>query len=198
MVIGELCGRDSQGNVLNVDHRLYADPKVYEAELEKIFHSGWVLVGLEVEVPNPGDYTTTWLADIPVIVCRDETGKLRVLENVCAHRGAIVIRGQGNRKAFTCIYHQWTYTLQGDLKALPMEEGYRAERFCKSDYRLRQFPRVESFCGLIFAASDPRVPSLKEYFGPVGDTSGRCVCRCSPGGSSRSPSAWDRARRRPR
>ena len=168
MVISELCGRDARGNVLDIDHQAYADPTVYQAELEKIFHSGWVLVGLEVEIPNPGDYTTTWVADIPVIVCRDEAGELRVLENVCAHRGATVIRGRGNRKVFTCIYHQWSYTLDGQLKALPMEEGYRPERFSKGDYRLRAFPRVESFCGLIFAASDPDVPSIKEYLGAAG------------------------------
>jgi len=37
----------------------YADERVFEEELEKIFYKSWIYVGHESQVPNPGDYWTT-------------------------------------------------------------------------------------------------------------------------------------------
>ena len=40
--------------------------------------------------------------------------------NVCRHRGArIVDQPCGRLKRFVCPYHQWTYDLEGGLKAAP-------------------------------------------------------------------------------
>lgn len=37
---------------------LYTDPQVFDDEMERIFHRGWVFVGHDSEIPRPGDYVT--------------------------------------------------------------------------------------------------------------------------------------------
>src|SRR5712692_5995505 len=74
-----------------VPYRLYHDAEVYEREQERIFRGPvWSFLGLEAEIPNTGDFRTTWVGDTPVIVNRDEKGALRAFVNRCAHRGALV------------------------------------------------------------------------------------------------------------
>src|SRR3712207_4681676 len=93
-----------------VHTRLYTDPALFEAELERIFHQGWVYVGHTSEVAAPGSFKTTRLGRRPILVTRDEAGVLHVLLNVCRHRGAAVCReAEGQAASFQCPYHGWVY-----------------------------------------------------------------------------------------
>ncbi len=74
-----------------VHRRLYTDPAIFELEMERIFGVAWLYVGHESQVRNPGDYFLTQVGRKAMVVTRDETGKLRVLHNQCAHRGAMVV-----------------------------------------------------------------------------------------------------------
>ena len=78
--------------VLNdrVSGRVYYDPEIFREEMEKIWHSEWVYVAHESEVPEPGDYVTRQIGLQPVIVSRDENGKVHLLLNRCTHRGNTV------------------------------------------------------------------------------------------------------------
>jgi len=61
----------------------------------------------------------------PVIVVRDKTGAINVLENRCRHRGATVCeQHKGNAKGFTCPYIAGPTGVDGALRALPYGEGY--------------------------------------------------------------------------
>ena len=54
---------------------LYHDPEVYRQEQERIFKGrAWSYVALEAELPNPGDFRTTFIGDTPVIVARADAG----------------------------------------------------------------------------------------------------------------------------
>ena len=66
---------------------LYVDPAVFADEMSRIFTRGWVFVGHDSEIPEPGDWLTRRLGREPVIFVRDRDGTLRVLANRCAHRG---------------------------------------------------------------------------------------------------------------
>jgi phenylpropionate dioxygenase-like ring-hydroxylating dioxygenase large terminal subunit len=76
-----------------VPYRLYHDPETYQREQEQIFRGPtWNFLGLEAEIPNPGDFRTTYVGDTPTIVNRDTNGTIHALVNRCAHRGAMVRR----------------------------------------------------------------------------------------------------------
>ncbi len=53
---------------------VYASQEVFDLEIEKIFHQGWVYVGHESEVPKPGDYVLRSIGRQSVILNRDGKG----------------------------------------------------------------------------------------------------------------------------
>jgi salicylate 5-hydroxylase large subunit len=87
---------------------VYTSEELYKRELERFFYKGhWCYVGLEAEVPNPGDFKRTVVGERSVILVRGADGRPNVVENVCAHRGMSFCRERhGNRKDFVCPYHQ--------------------------------------------------------------------------------------------
>ena len=104
----------------------YTDPAVYQRELERLFYRGhWCYVALEAELPKAGDFIRTVIGERSVIVVRDADGDtIHVVENVCAHRGMRFCRERhGNRTDFVCPYHQWSYSLAGDLQGVPLKRG---------------------------------------------------------------------------
>jgi len=66
---------------------LYTDPRIFDDEMERIFHRGWVFVGHDSEIPQPGDFITRSIGTEPLIMARDQHGHVTVLVNRCAHRG---------------------------------------------------------------------------------------------------------------
>ena len=61
--------------VTRVPFWAYTDPQVYEQEMRLIFcGESWAYVGLEVEIPQPGDFKQSTIGDRPVIMVRDEHG----------------------------------------------------------------------------------------------------------------------------
>src|ERR1044071_10512019 len=85
----------------------YTEADQHRKELERLFYRGhWCYVGLEAEIPNAGDFKRTRIGERSVIMVRDRDGNINVVENVCAHRGAVFCRENfGNRSNFTCPYH---------------------------------------------------------------------------------------------
>ncbi len=108
-----------------IPYRVYEDQDVYQAEQQCIFRGPvWNYLCLEIEVPAPGDYRTTHVGDMPVVVSRGKDGEIYAFENRCAHRGALIcLDDGGNVPDFQCVYHAWTYDLEGNLKGVPFKDG---------------------------------------------------------------------------
>lgn len=96
----------------------YTDPAIYALEQQHLFPSSPRYVGHALMVPNSGDFRTVeWLGEAKVIV---NNGKqIELVSNVCRHRQAIMLRGQGNTQHIVCPLHRWTYNLQGELLGAP-------------------------------------------------------------------------------
>lgn len=145
---------------------VYTSPGVFDAEMERIFATGWVFVAHESEVPEPGDYLTRSIGRQPVIVSRTRDGAVCVLMNRCSHRGNRICNAErGNATSFRCPYHGWTFAGDGRLVAVPMKQGY-ADRFddVRSELALRA-PRVDSYGGFVFASIAETGPTLLEHLG---------------------------------
>jgi len=151
-----------------VSRSIYNDEDVHGAELERIFRTCWLFVAHESEIPEPGDYVTRRLGLDPVIVTRDEEGRVRVLLNTCRHRGTRLCRAdRGNTSHFRCSYHGWTYANSGELRGVTFQPEVYGKDFDKSRFGLFSPPHVDVFQGLIFACWDPDAPSLEDYLGPM-------------------------------
>ncbi|RYF33142.1 MAG: Rieske (2Fe-2S) protein, partial [Comamonadaceae bacterium] len=91
-------------------------------------------------------------------------------ENRCAHRGALIaLEKSGKADSFQCVYHAWSYNLQGDLTGVAFEKGVKGkggmpEHFCKEDHGPRKL-RIAVYCGLVFGSFSDDVPSIEEYLG---------------------------------
>ena len=147
---------------------IYTDPRVFDAEMERIFARTWVYVAHESEIPQPGDYKTTTIAMQPVIVVRDTAGRIRVLFNRCRHRGATVCQDEtGNARHFTCAYHGWTYGNDGRLVAVSYPSRYPGTLDPEA-MGLAQVPRVGTHRGFIWASLAADGPTLSEHLGLAG------------------------------
>ncbi|MEM7542291.1 MAG: Rieske 2Fe-2S domain-containing protein [Pseudomonadota bacterium] len=143
---------------------LYRDPDLFALEMEKIFNHTWVWVAHESQIPEPGDFLTTYVGLQSVIVVRDSAGRIRVLLNRCRHRAATVCeQTKGRATTFVCPYHGWGYARDGELKGVPMAESY-GEDLDKQALSLVPL-RVDTYAGLVFASFDHSVPSLDTFLG---------------------------------
>ena len=161
---------------------LYLDPQVYELELERIFHRGWVYVAHESEIPDAGSYRLSWIGRHSVIVVRGDDRVARVLMNRCAHRGSTVCQHErGQAVTFRCAYHGWSFHTDGRLAAIPYADGYGPE-FRREEWGLASAPRVASYRGFVFASLSSRGLSLDEHLGAPVKEQIDYFCDLSPSG----------------
>ena len=149
-----------------VSRRIFADPELYQLELERIFARCWLFLGHESQVARPGDFVTTRMGNEPIILTRDTAGQIRALINTCRHRGNSICRAEAGRAhSFTCTYHGWTYGLDGRLIGVPgYEERYYGE-LDRSQWGLIPVTQVASYKGLVFGTFDATAPPLEDYLG---------------------------------
>ena len=136
-----------------VPYKVFSSDEIYALEQERIYRGPtWSFLGLEAEIPNPGDYKSTFVGDTPVVMTRAQDGTLAAWVNRCAHRGAVVCRlARGNALSHSCVYHQWTYGTKGNLQSVPFRRGQKdatgmPKDFDPAQHNLRQL-RVESYHG---------------------------------------------------
>lgn len=151
-----------QTQKLGLPGNYYTDSKIFARELKTIWHRTWQLVGRQETLAEPGDYLTYTLGEEPIFVVRDVDGSLKAMHNICPHRGAQLLEGQGHcdRHKITCPYHAWTYGLDGQLLGITKPKLF--PNLDKSQIQLLP-ARVETWGGFIFVNSDDRGESLKDY-----------------------------------
>ena len=173
--------------------KIYSDPEIFALERRRVFGHAWLFMAHESEIRDPGDYVVRRIVDDSFIVCRDETGEVRVLFNMCLHRGMQVCRAEiGNASHFRCPYHGWSYRNDGRIVGLPFhQEAYGGEAgFTRKGARLLPAPNLDTYNGLIFISMDPNAPTLREYIGDFAFYLDYYTGQSAKGIELRGPQRW--------
>ena len=159
-------------DISRVPYQVYTDGEIYALEQERIFQGPtWNFLCLEVEIPEPGDYKTTFVGEASIIVTRGLDGAVNGLLNRCAHKGALVCyQPCGNTRHLTCVYHNWSYDLDGKLAAVAFSKGVGGQGGLPADFdhdrHGLQPLRIETYRGLVFGSFSDGAPNFTEYLGP--------------------------------
>ena len=152
-----------------VHRHVYIDPELFDIEMERLWRSAWTYLGHDSQVPNAGDFYTVNIAGLPLMMLRGSDGKVRVLINRCAHKGAKILgAGSGNcGKLLRCSYHGWIYALDGALRTVPVKGGYADTRFSESEAAkgLTPVAHVAVHRGFVFVRLSRDGLGFEEYFG---------------------------------
>ena len=137
----------------------YNDPDLYEFDVSAIFTRSWLMIGFEVELPEPGAYMALTIGRCPIVVVRGRDRVIRGFHNTCRHRGAqICADGHGRHVKLVCPYHKWTYELDGRLiGAARMGPDFKLE-----DHGLRAL-QVELLGGCIYVALTDQAPDFRPF-----------------------------------
>lgn len=154
-----------------VPYEVFSSQAVYEREQERIYRGPtWNFVALEAEIPQPGDFKSTYVGDTSVVVTRTPDGSLAAWVNRCTHRGAkLCTLPRGNTISHACLYHQWNFDSHGNLTGIPFRRGQKHMVGMPPDFDMKahglQKLRVESYRGIVFASFSDTVAALPEYLG---------------------------------
>lgn len=144
--------------------QMYTSPSIYQLELERIFGKAWYYVGHVSQLQGPGSYFTVDIAEQPLVILQNKTGTLRGFFNVCTHRAGPVAVGSGKCSHFTCLYHAWSFDLEGNLRGFPDMET--AENFDIVSHALTPV-KVDSWGPFIFVNLDPKCQPLTVQLGEL-------------------------------
>ncbi|MEM7072488.1 MAG: aromatic ring-hydroxylating dioxygenase subunit alpha [Pseudomonadota bacterium] len=135
-------------------NQCYTDHEWYRLECDALFAKQWAVAGFAHDIESPGSVKPIEFVGHPLLLLRDMDGEIRVFENVCIHRGAILVEKPGRLKSgvLTCPYHAWCYRLDGRLHKTPDAGGPGQDtddRLDKSQMGLRPV-RHHVWMGMIF------------------------------------------------
>ncbi|PVA12022.1 (2Fe-2S)-binding protein [Pelagivirga sediminicola] len=102
----------------------YIDPAVFEEEKHALLFSQWAGLAVAADVPEPGDAVPLTFLGMPLLLIRDKDGDVRVFQNICRHRGMILVDAPRKIEgAIRCPYHSWCYSTKGELVSTPHVGG---------------------------------------------------------------------------
>jgi len=152
-----------------VHRACYTDQEIFELEMDRIFYKSWIYVGHESQVPNPGDFWTTYIGRQRMILSRDDNGGVHVLYNRCPHRGALLCpeRNGNAGKAFRCSYHAWQFHMDGSVRQIPVKNGYDNTRMSMENpaASMKKAERMGVYRGFVFASLASEGPDLVDWLG---------------------------------
>ena len=159
----------------HISRDIFVSDELYQQELERVFARTWLFIGHTSQIPNPNDFFVSRMGEESVIMTRDRQGEVHVLLNTCRHRGMKVCRyDEGNTPVFSCPYHGWSYSTDGNLVSVPGEligvpqfaTAYHGE-LEKEEWGLISVPKMHVYKGSVWACWDKDAPEWDEYMGDM-------------------------------
>lgn len=146
---------------------VYHDPHWYRLQQERIFARSWQWLGDASHLRTPGRVVPFTLLDgcldEPLVLTHDDDGIQHCLSNVCTHRGALVVEGEGRVRSLRCRYHGRRFALDGRCEFMP--EFEEVDGFPSPADNLPRVP-LEAWGPFLFASLDPAF-GFEELIGPL-------------------------------
>ncbi len=102
----------------------YIDPDVFDVEKQAVLCANWAGLAVAADVPQPGDAKPIEFLGMPLLLVRDRQNQVRVFQNICRHRGMILVSEPKKIEgAIRCPYHSWCYATDGKLVSTPHVGG---------------------------------------------------------------------------
>jgi glycine betaine catabolism A len=137
----------------------YSSPEIHERDLDIFFRRHWIYVGLDIDIPEPGDVFKVDIGLSSILLVRDDDGKARAFHNVCRHRGSRIIDVEKSSVgALVCPYHNWTYELTGELTYA----AHMGERIDRCALGLKPVS-LRGIGGMLFVCLSAQPPQDMEY-----------------------------------
>ena len=102
----------------------YTDPATFAEERDAVLGANWAGLAVASDVPEPGDAKPITFLGMPLLLIRSKDGAVRVFQNICRHRGMILVEtARKIEGAIRCPYHSWCYGTDGRLVSTPHVGG---------------------------------------------------------------------------
>lgn len=141
-----------------------------EAPMGQLMRRHWIPVCLAEEVgESDGTPVAARVLGEDLVVFRDSSGRVGVLDAHCPHRRASLVLGRNEEGGLRCLYHGWKVDVEGNVLEMPSEPA--ASELCKK-VKHASYP-CEEAGGLVWAYLGPReamTPFERPAFAPAPDT----------------------------
>lgn len=131
-------------------------------KMGNLFRQYWLPALLAEELPeNDCPPVRVKLLSERMIAFRDSEGRLGLIDEFCAHRGASLWFGRNEQSGLRCAYHGWKYDVTGQCTEVPSEPSNST--FCQN-VKLRTYPLVQIGDVLWTYMGDPeKTPAIPDY-----------------------------------
>lgn len=116
----------------------------------------WYVVARSCEVKAQPLGVILW--NQPIVLFRDNQGKIQAIEDYCPHRNVKLSHGKVVENYLECVYHGWQFNPQGNCVKIP----YLAENQKLPNCQIRRYPvqELDGFIWLFLGESSTSIQPL--------------------------------------
>ena len=119
----------------------------------------WMPVAVLQELTDENPTKFVRLLGEDLVLFKDKTGRVGLLEDKCSHRNASLCYGRVEARGISCPYHGWLYDTQGNILETPPERNDAIMKHVKQ----KAYP-VRKFIGMYWAYLGPApAPEIPRY-----------------------------------
>lgn len=144
----------ANSKLLSHDH--YFSEGIFQKEKDRLFLSGEadVFAGHASWVPGRSDYFVLPHTGNAKFL-RNDGERISLIDNICRHRYALMLEGQGKAERIVCPVHVWSYDGKGRLVSSPGIE-------CDKDRHSLACEELENVHGFLVRKGDKRLKTALE------------------------------------
>ena len=145
-----------------------------ETPMGSLFRLFWIPFFFSKDLTADGQPKRVMLLGEDLVAFRDSQGRVGLMANACAHRGAPMMFGRNEDCGLRCVYHGWKYDVTGAVTDMPAEPP-KSRR--KDKVKITAYPCRERN-GMVWAYMGPETAEVPQL--PGAEVSNQLVWNCEP------------------